>query len=186
VLEREFERSRFPHNLNLSRVDSDLRIQIQLDPRYDAFVYRATLRDVLGLRVPVATVEDILPGKIWAVQDVTRLGGKRQKDLTDIARVLERFPYLRSTVPLEIFHRLVWSTRQRSGWPRLRKAYECQPERKGRSVPRASRAIEIARQHVSFQPDSIVAERAVSDGRPVWRVALRGRLPGQDRPSCRP
>lgn len=41
------------------------------------------------------------------------------------------------------------------------------------------RAIEIARQHVSFQPDSIEAERATSGARPVWRVTLRGRLPGQ-------
>jgi len=107
LLERDFERSRFPHSLNLSRVDSDLRIQIQLDPRYDAFVDRATLRDVIGLRVPVATVEDILRGKIWAVQDVTRRGSKRQKDLADIARVLERFPHLRPMVPPEILDRLV-------------------------------------------------------------------------------
>lgn len=41
------------------------------------------------------------------------------------------------------------------------------------------RAIEIARQHVSFQPDSVEAERATSSARPVWRVTLRGRLPGQ-------
>ena len=41
------------------------------------------------------------------------------------------------------------------------------------------RAVEIARPHVSFQPDSIEAERATSAGRPVWRVTFRGRLPGQ-------
>lgn len=41
------------------------------------------------------------------------------------------------------------------------------------------RAIEIARPYVSFQPDSIEAERAASQGRPVWRVTFRGRLPGQ-------
>ena len=41
------------------------------------------------------------------------------------------------------------------------------------------RAIEIARQHVSFQPDSVDAQRATSGSRPVWRVTLRGRLPGQ-------
>ena len=41
------------------------------------------------------------------------------------------------------------------------------------------RAIEIARTQVSFQPDNIEAERRTSNDRPVWRVTLRGRLPGQ-------
>lgn len=41
------------------------------------------------------------------------------------------------------------------------------------------RAIEIARPHVSFQPDSIQAERTISGARSVWRVTFRGRLPGQ-------
>lgn len=48
-------------------------------------------------------------------------------------------------------------------------------------VPEISRerAIEIAQPHVSFQPESIDAERATSAGRAVWRVTFRGRLPGQ-------
>ena len=41
------------------------------------------------------------------------------------------------------------------------------------------RAIQIARAHVSFQPDSIDAEQAISGSRPIWRVTFRGRLPGQ-------
>jgi len=41
------------------------------------------------------------------------------------------------------------------------------------------RAIEIARQQIRFQPDSTEAERTTSNGRPVWRVTFRGRLPGQ-------
>lgn len=49
------------------------------------------------------------------------------------------------------------------------------------STPEISRerAIEIARAEVSFEPDSIDAVRAMSGTRPVWRVTLRGRLPGQ-------
>ena len=42
-----------------------------------------------------------------------------------------------------------------------------------------ARAIEIARAQVSFQPDSADAERESVGGRPVWRVTLRGHLPGQ-------
>jgi uncharacterized membrane protein YkoI len=40
-------------------------------------------------------------------------------------------------------------------------------------------AIEIARQEVSFQPDSIEAVLSESGERPLWRVTLQGRLPGQ-------
>lgn len=43
-------------------------------------------------------------------------------------------------------------------------------------------AIEIARQEVSFQPDQVEAVRAVSGATPVWRVTLRGQLPGQPPP----
>lgn len=39
-------------------------------------------------------------------------------------------------------------------------------------------AIEIARQEVSFQPDSIEAVLSESRERPLWRVTFRGRLPG--------
>ena len=42
-----------------------------------------------------------------------------------------------------------------------------------------ARAIEIARAQISFQPDSIAAQRESMNGRPVWQVTLRGRLPGQ-------
>ena len=41
------------------------------------------------------------------------------------------------------------------------------------------RAIEIARPHVSFEPDGIDAVAVTSAGRAVWRVTFRGRLPGQ-------
>ena len=41
------------------------------------------------------------------------------------------------------------------------------------------RAIEIARSQVSFEPDTVDAERAASTAGSVWRVTLRGRLPGQ-------
>ena len=40
-------------------------------------------------------------------------------------------------------------------------------------------AIEIARQEVSFQPESVEALLSESTGRPVWQVTFRGRLSGQ-------
>lgn len=107
LLAREFRVERFPHSINVSASGSDLRIQIQTDPRYEQFLSRATARDILGLRLPVASVEDVLQGKIWAALDPGRRASKRQKDLADIARLLEAYPHLREKVPAEILTRLV-------------------------------------------------------------------------------
>jgi hypothetical protein len=55
----------------------------------------------------VARLEDVLQGKIWAAQDPTRRGSKRQKDLADIARLVESYPDLRRQVPVDILNRLI-------------------------------------------------------------------------------
>ncbi|OLC13628.1 MAG: hypothetical protein AUH29_12465 [Candidatus Rokubacteria bacterium 13_1_40CM_69_27] len=102
-----FRVERFAHSLNVSEPGSDLRVQIQTDQRYGAFVDRATVRDVLGVRLPVAHLQDVLQGKIWAVLDPSRRPSKRQKDLADIARLLEAHPGLRRMVPAEVLDRLI-------------------------------------------------------------------------------
>jgi hypothetical protein len=107
LLERHFAVTRIPHSLNVTASGSDLRVQLQTDPRYAAFVGRASVRDVLGLELPVAALEDVLQGKVWAALDGTRRPSKRQKDLADIARMLELRPDLRSHVPHEILARLL-------------------------------------------------------------------------------
>jgi hypothetical protein len=98
---------RFEHSVNLSAPDSDLRIQFQVDPRYDEFPAHAEVRDVLGHRLPVARLEDVLRGKVWAASDSSRRASKRQKDLADISRLLEGHPELREMVPQAILQRLV-------------------------------------------------------------------------------
>jgi len=107
LLTRHFSVARFPHSLNVSAPGSDLRVQLQTDPRYAEFVVRASMREVLGLALPVAALEDVLQGKVWAALDETRRPSKRQKDLADIARILELRPDLRPRVPTEILTRLV-------------------------------------------------------------------------------
>jgi len=103
----EFKVERFPHSLNVSAPGSDLRVQIQTDPRYAGFVGRATERTVLGRRLPVAALEDVMSGKIWAVEDPARRPSKRQKDLADISRLLEAYPETGSLVPGAVRDRLV-------------------------------------------------------------------------------
>ena len=83
----------------MSEKSSDLRIQIQRDPRYQPFVQRAVVKNVLGYSIPVASVEDILQGKIWAAMDKERRGSKRQKDLADILRLVEAYPELDRRLP---------------------------------------------------------------------------------------
>jgi len=77
--EKYFRIERFPHSINLNNSQSDLRIQIQTDPQYQAFINRAIKKDVMGYGMKVAAVEDILRGKIWAYSDKQRRNSKRQK-----------------------------------------------------------------------------------------------------------
>jgi hypothetical protein len=107
LLASHFEVKQIPHSLNIAMPGSDLRIQIQTDERYFPFVQCASPQMVLGTRLPVASVEDVLQGKVWAVMDPERRGSKRQKDLADIARILEEYPDLRARVPQEIHARLL-------------------------------------------------------------------------------
>ena len=93
---------KYPHSINLSSAKSDLRIQLQMDERYQAFIPRAREKKVLGYQMKVAAIEDVLQGKIWAYQDEQRRKSKRQKDLADILRLVEARPELKSTLPPSI------------------------------------------------------------------------------------
>lgn len=102
-----FSVERFRHSLNVSDPNSGLRVQFQTDPRYSAMVARAATQEVLGLALPVASLKDVMQGKIWAALDDERRASKRQKDLADIARLLEAYPELRKTVPEILLDKLL-------------------------------------------------------------------------------
>lgn len=106
AVEKHFSIERFAHSVNLSSSESDLRIQLQTDPRYQNFIRNATVRDILGYEMKVAKVDDVLQGKIWAYSDEQRRMSKRQKDLADIARLIEAYPELTDKVPSEISNKL--------------------------------------------------------------------------------
>jgi hypothetical protein len=105
LLGNRFHLERFPHSLNVSETGSQLRVQIQTDPRYFDFPTRSAEQDVLGLCLPVASIEDVLTGKLWAAQDLERRASKRRKDLLDIERLIEAHPRLRARVPVDILAR---------------------------------------------------------------------------------
>jgi hypothetical protein len=96
----------FPHSLNVAGPESDLRIQIQTDPRYQRFIAGATLKEILGYKMKVASLGNVLQGKVWAYMDDTRRKSKRQKDLADISRIIETYPELTTGLPQKIKDRL--------------------------------------------------------------------------------
>lgn len=90
---------KFEHSVNLTSPKSDLRVQLQTDVRYQEFISRSRTKQVLGYRMKVATMEDVLQGKVWAYLDEERRKSKRQKDLADIMRLVEAYPELERRIP---------------------------------------------------------------------------------------
>ena len=99
VAEKSFTIKKFEHSLKLKSSKSDLRIQVQTDPRYQAFIIKAIIKNVMGYDMKVAAIEDILQGKIWAYSDQKKRKSKRQKDLADIFRLVEAYPNLHDLLP---------------------------------------------------------------------------------------
>ena len=106
VVEDHFKIERFAHRVNLSTPKSDLRIQLQTDPRYQDFISRAKTHTILGYEMKVASVQDVFQGKIWAYSDEERRKSKQQKDLADIVRLIEAYPSLAEQLPESIRERI--------------------------------------------------------------------------------
>jgi hypothetical protein len=94
------------HSLKARMTKSDLRIQFSLGPRYQDFVNDKTIQVVLGQRVPVASLANIVRGKIWAWSDEGRRVSKRRKDELNFIRILETYPELSDSMPDEIRRQL--------------------------------------------------------------------------------
>jgi hypothetical protein len=106
VVKKGMKVEMFEHSVNLTSSKSDLRIQIQTDSRYQEFLSRTSSKEVLGYKMNVASVEDVLRGKVWAYLDEKRRKSKRQKDLADIIRLLEEYPSLEQITPSVILENL--------------------------------------------------------------------------------
>jgi hypothetical protein len=106
IVDKGFKVERFEHSLNLTSSKSDLRIQIQTDSRYQEFLSRASSKEVLGYKMNVASIEDVLQGKVWAYLDEKSRMSKRQKDLADIVRLIEAYPSLERLIPSVILEKL--------------------------------------------------------------------------------
>jgi len=101
-----FSISEFPHSMNAKKMKSKLNLQFTTDPRYQNFLGRGERREVLGIKVPVADLKDVLQGKIWAWSDRERRLSKRKKDELDLIRIGEAYPKLHELLPKEIAEQL--------------------------------------------------------------------------------
>ena len=80
---------------------SELRIQFTTDERYQPFLDRSVEAEVLGVRVKVACLADVVSGTLWAYSDSRRRLSKRKKDELDLIRLAEVHPELTALYPSE-------------------------------------------------------------------------------------
>jgi hypothetical protein len=104
--EQGFKTDEHPYSVNALAPGSELRIQFSTDERYQAFLARSMEGEVLGVRVRIACIEDIVRGKLWAYGDPRRRLSKRKKDELDLIRLAEAHPELRSLYPTELQEQL--------------------------------------------------------------------------------
>ena len=107
-----FEVKDHEHPVNAQMKDSDLRIQFTLDQRYQEFLTDTELHTVLGETVRVASLENIVRGKVWAWSDPTRRLSKRKKDELDLIRIAEKYPAVRRLMPAAITAQLESSRKE--------------------------------------------------------------------------
>ena len=86
-------------SLNAQMPGSELRIQFTKDARYQSFPATAVPAKVLGCDALVASLRDLVTGKILAWSDPKRRLSKRKKDETDLIRLAEDYPEVRPLLP---------------------------------------------------------------------------------------
>ncbi len=103
--EAGFTAKSFPYSVNLTGT-SRVSIQISTDEVYREFPSRSSPADIHGILMRVASIEDTLKGKLLAYADAGRRPSKRQKDLADVARLMEAHPEIADLVPADIRERI--------------------------------------------------------------------------------
>ncbi len=96
---RGFEVEEHPHSINARFPGSRLRVQITINSRYAGFPTRATEGELFGVELPIAALEDLVQGKLWALQDPDRRASKRLKDRTDLVRICESHRRIVELIP---------------------------------------------------------------------------------------
>jgi predicted nucleotidyltransferase len=83
-----------------------LRILFSRDLRYQPFIAAAVPAKVLGCDAMVASLPDLVTGKVLAWSDPQRRLSKRKKDEADLIRLAEDHPEVRPLLPEELRRQL--------------------------------------------------------------------------------
>ena len=100
-----FVSEQFKWSINL-KGRSKVSVQISTQDFYQDFPARSVPADIHGILMRVACLQDTLRGKLKAFADTQRRPSKHQKDLLDIARLIESHPELRSQVAADVLRKL--------------------------------------------------------------------------------
>lgn len=101
-----FQARRFQWSINL-KGSSQVSVQISTEETYREFPSRSMAADVHGIPMRVASLRDTLAGKVLAWSDCERRPSKRQKDLTDIMRLVEAHAELFAELPVDLQQRII-------------------------------------------------------------------------------
>ena len=96
-----FKAKKFKWSVNLTG-RSKVSVQISTEKVYQEFPGRSVPADIHGILMRVASLPDTLAGKLLAYRDKERRASKRQKDLTDIIRLVEAHPKLKKLLPADV------------------------------------------------------------------------------------
>ena len=99
LLGRGYTVERYPFSLNFRKPGSDLSLQVSTDPVYQGFLDRAVKKSVLDVQAHVASLRDLVEGKIRAWSDPERRLSKRAKDQSDLFRIAEHYPEMIDLLP---------------------------------------------------------------------------------------
>ena len=100
-----FKAKKFKWSVNLTG-RSKVSVQISTEKVYQEFPGRSVPADIHGILMRVASLPDTLAGKLLAYRDKERRASKRQKDLTDILRLVEAHPRLKKLLPADVAKKL--------------------------------------------------------------------------------
>jgi hypothetical protein len=94
----EFDIKPFRFSANL-KGKGDIIIQITTDPRYSGMPERSVEAEIFGMKLPVATLDDVFQGTLWTWSGPGRRPLKKRKDELDLLRLVEAWPELKGKLP---------------------------------------------------------------------------------------
>lgn len=97
-----FTVTKHQHTIDLSYPGSQLKIQLQRQPQYQALANIGKKKAVMGYDLLIAPIRDVMAGKLAAANEPTRKASKRAKDQADILRLIETHPSLKKMVERKI------------------------------------------------------------------------------------